>query len=590
MINFSFEQLRSFPWATLGRPEAPAEFLTKCREQRSRAAFLKGQPLLSIIVPLSSSSALESFSLTLESLRQQTYPNWEAIFVAPCEGESKSLELIVKSRSEPRFRWVVGSGSDSATLKNEGLTHSSGTWWGIVDPGDVLSPAALYQMVLDMGSFPDVDLFYSNEAILSEDFRRIESFLGKPDYSWFTEVHLNYIGRFWLLKKGSAWKSLKFQSALQSAHEHDYLLQLTERGVKFQSIPFYLYYRQEPEPPIVDDTKAAVEQHLARKNFKAKVRVQEENIKIAPMALDASDILVSAVICFRDKAPWTVNALITLVKQAGDIPLEIFLVNNQSKPEQRALVEKASKDCKRPTYLVDYDEPFNFARMHNQVFRECAHGRYFLFLNNDVELQGKNSLEEMVAWAQFPWVGTVGMVLRYPDGGLQHSSLRATYGGESRMARVGNCQQADRYLSQNREVFGSTFAACMVKRETFEAIGGLLEAECANGFGDVIFSFECLRRQLHNIVLGHITGVHRESASRGLDYEYWEEFAVERRYPDLLQKMVRSDLGENRVPGGDFPLGSLARQAMSHQVARKFPWILPMKPPLKKALRWFSRT
>jgi len=590
-MYFSFEQLRSFPWATIGRPEAPVEFLAKCKEQQSRVSFLKAHPMISLIIPVTSSTPLDTFSLTLECLRAQSYPYWEAIFVTPSGAPAKSAELLLKSRGESRFHWLEGESSDLASLKNEGVARSQGTWWGIVDPGDVLSPAALYQLVLDMEALPEADLFYSNEAFLSEDYRRVEKFIGKPEYSWFNLIHFNYVGRFWLVRKGGAWQSLRFDTAAADADEHDFLLQLVERGARFHLSPYYHYYRLGPSAgDAPKETLGIVQRHLGRKKFKAEVRVKDGKIKIKPSATDGKDSLVSAVICFRDHAAWMVSALESLIRQAGDVPLEIFLVNNQSRPEERAIVAEAAKKCVRPATIIDYDDVFNYAKMHNHVFRNHANGRFFLFLNNDVSLTGEKGLEEMVSWVQFPWVGTVGIVLRFPDGRLQHAGFRALYGGESRLARIGNSREEGRFLSENREVFGSTFAACLVKSETMESIGGLSETECANGFGDVIFSFECLRRQLHNVLLGHIEGVHRESASRGLGYEYWEEYTIERRYPDLLQKMLRCDLGENRVPGGDFPFRSLARQAVSHRVAKKFPWILPLKPPIRKALRWFSKT
>jgi GT2 family glycosyltransferase len=239
-----------------------------------------------------------------------------------------------------------------------------------------------------------------------------------------------------------------------------------------------------------------------------------------------------------------------------------------------------------PAKLVSYHGAFNFGHMHNTVIREHVRGDLLLLLNNDVFLDERSDLAEWAAWAAQPWVGTVGILLRYAHGQVQHSGIRARFGGEARLVRLGHSSAEQSFVYESREVFANTFAACLLKRSVFEAIGGLRQVDMANGFGDVAFNFDCLRRGWHNLYLGHLQGMHLESASRGAgaSYEYWEERELEREYPEILERMLRSDFGYDTVPSHDHSIARAIGQALRIKFRQSTPWLDPLKPAVKKLL------
>ncbi len=120
-------------------------------------------------------------------------------------------------------------------------------------------------------------------------------------------------------------------------------------------------------------------------------------------------------------------------------------------------------------------------------------------------------------------------------------------------------------------------------------MGGLRSLDLPNGFGDVAFSFECLRRGLKNIYLGYLEATHLESASRGRRYEDWEECVIEREYPDILQRMIREDLGINRVPLRENSLVHSIQETFLSQVREKMPWLKPLKSAARTGLRSLQR-
>jgi GT2 family glycosyltransferase len=575
-----------FPWATLGRREAPSDFRRKCKEQEGRNALFKKRPRFSLIAVGASGAEKEKLKFTIEALSMQSYPDWQLIVV----GIGEKPPFGLGKMTDPRVVWVQTSSGSPSALKNQGVAKATGDWIGFMDPGDVLSPAALHQFAFSLQT-EDPDVVYTNEAFVTLNARgsKIETFLSKPAFSWLDLIHSNYIGRFWMARRSVFDELVGFNESSGEFHEHEFLLRAAETLRSFKHEPFFYYYR--PGPPrslrgekIETDLVPIIENHLKIKRLPAKVSPSPMGVHIVP-SLSAANHLISGVVCFRNKSEWTIKCAQQFALAAGNVPVELFLVNNQSSVSELKAIKKAIPKIKIPIKIIDYDLPFNFGNMHNVVVRDHARGDFIFLLNNDVFLAGECGLDELAAWAQFDWVGTVGMLLRFPNGNVQHGGFCALFGGEARMARVGHVQN-DPYVLETREVFGNTFAACLVKRSTFESVGGLRELDYPNGFGDVAFNFACLRQSLKNIYVGHVGGVHLESASRGVSYEYWEECGIESEYPDILQQMLRKDLGFNRVPGADFPIKSLLRQAVTQRLFEKLPWLLPWKPRLKKVLNW----
>ena len=89
--------------------------------------------------------------------------------------------------------------------------------------------------------------------------------------------------------------------------------------------------------------KRVVQDHLRRKNWSADVtlkgRGEAARLDICPDLPDPKSRLISIVICFRDRADWTLRCLKALSNHLGKIPVELVLVNNQSSAEELSKVK-----------------------------------------------------------------------------------------------------------------------------------------------------------------------------------------------------------------------------------------------------------
>ncbi len=90
-----------------------------------------------------------------------------------------------------------------------------------------------------------------------------------------------------------------------------------------------------------------------------------------------------------------------------------------------------------------------------------------LLLNNDAFLSSPGTVEQMARWASLPWVGTVGICLRFPDGRVQYSGLNARFGGETKLARIGHCFTEERLADRAHEVFRQHFCRLPLSPQPF---------------------------------------------------------------------------------------------------------------------------
>lgn len=572
----SQEFISKFPWATYGRLEATSDFLFKYVEQCGRVSLLKKTPKISLVV-VDNGRDLEK---TIQSVQSQSYPHWELLITTSQAGVSSP---------DDRIKQLSGEFANRATAKNWAVARAQGEWVGFIEAGDILSPVTLFSIVREMEKQSCASLLFTNEASLDLSTKRLSHFVSRPDLHWFNLSHLNAVGGFWVTRTDLLCSLGKFDESLKTEEEFEFFQRFEIHGGKAAHLPMYLYYRTQKEREDIIEKRLVVEKALRRRGLDAFVHSLSDRLDVQPLLKNPKDHLVSVIILFKDKVEWTLKAIDHLAKQKGQTPIEVILVNNNSSEDSKKKVIETLKKYPFEIKLVDYCEPFNFGHINNWAIRGFSKGDLLLLLNNDVFLSGENQIDLMASWTEMAWVGTVGIRLHFEHGMIQHSGLDARFGGNARFARVGNGGRKDTFAYVNHLVFGNTFACCMLKRSTFDSLGGFRELDLANGFGDVAFNFECLTQGLKNVYLGSLQGVHLESASRGLSYEYWEECILERDYPALLQRMLREDLAIDRIPGPERDLFESVKGPVLDELRVRAPWLKDVKRFLKNSIHTIKR-
>lgn len=235
--------------------------------------------------------------------------------------------------------------------------------------------------------------------------------------------------------------------------------------------------------------------------------------------------VVSVVIPSKDQ-PEILRQCVESVKLSGaDIPLEIIVVDNGSKPENKVKIEKmlweeADNGVNGTKISIRYlynPMEFNFSLMCNMGAGETK-GKLLLFLNDDVVLQ-EGCIQELAARAVRAYTGAVGIKLLYPGTGhIQHAGItNLPMGPVHKLQSMRD--DRDYYGRANhscRNFLAVTAACLMVEREKFTEAGGFAP-ELRVAFNDVDFCFRLYELGYYNVCLNDIYAYHYESLSRGDD-------------------------------------------------------------------------
>lgn len=124
--------------------------------------------LISIIVP--AYNAARYISETIESIRAQTYQEWELLIVD--DGSTDNTKLIVNSYCEvdKRVKYIYQVNGRQGKARNNGLAHASGEYIAFIDADDLWLPEKLLLQVEQLEDL-GVSMVFCNTYIFSEKFK-----------------------------------------------------------------------------------------------------------------------------------------------------------------------------------------------------------------------------------------------------------------------------------------------------------------------------------------------------------------------------------------------------------------------------------
>lgn len=517
-----------------------------------RKTDVTGWPKISVCVPVYNVSR-HFFDELLASVVGQTYPNWELCLANASDEPENIVELVQKYDDERIFcKKVQNEGISQNTNRAAGM--ASGQYLAFLDHDDILSPDALFEFAQRIVKTEALFL-YSDEALFEEDYTRPTAAHFKPDYSPQYLLNLNYIAHLAVVRKDIFYKVGQLKKEFDGSQDHDLYLRVLEESKTAVHIRRVLYYwRQhqdststgiEAKPYVSDAAKSAIEEHLQRKEIRAKVLdgrfPSTYKVDYAIRGLP----LVSVIIPSHEHVPDLDRCIRSLYSVTQYRNFEILVVENNSKTvETFSYYQKLSKtypECKVLVY--EGEESFNFSRICN-FGRQNAKGDYFLFLNNDTEVINPAWMGEMLQLCQLEDVGVVGAILYYPDDTVQHAGVILGLGGYAGHSHKYSEKATSGYMFRKaavQELSAVTGACMMVKRKTFDAVGGF-DAGFAVAYNDVDFCLRAKNRGYSVLFTPYAELYHHESKSRGADedgpakerFEKEKEKLLERYGEDLL--------------------------------------------------------
>ena len=465
----------------------------------------------------------------LDSLREQTYGNWE-LCIANASPEDASMEFTLKEYAslDSRIVWKkLDKNLGIAENTNAAFVMATGDYIGLLDHDDLLAPNALYEIASALEKERDIDVIYTDEdkvrADLSEHFQPHL----KPDFNPDLLRANNYICHLFVVRRRIMEQTGGFRSEFDGAQDYDFIFRCVECAEKIHHIPEILYHWRTHQASTADNPaskmyayeagKRAIEGNLKRSGLCGKVSHTKDYGFYRVQYQVQESPLVSIIIPNKDEKEVLKKCMDSIFKKSTYQNFEILIVENNSETEEIFTYyrELSRQDKIR---LLKWDKPFNYSAINNYAAKK-AKGTYLLFLNNDMEVISPDWIEEMLGHCQRPDTGIVGAKLYYPDKTIQHAGTIIGIGGIAGHMFVN--MQGDRsgYLhkaSLQQDLSAVTAACMMVKRDVFFEVGGF-EEKLTVAFNDVDFCLR-VRQKGYLVVYDPFAELyHYESKSRGTE-------------------------------------------------------------------------
>jgi GT2 family glycosyltransferase len=492
----------------------------------------------SIVLPTVSPNP-EWLSLAVESVRNQTWPNWELCISEDGEMSSEVRRwLDEQAAGESRIVLTRGDASGISAALNRGVNVSSGEYLAFLDHDDLLEPTALAHVAakLSTGSF---DLIYTDEDYVDSQGKPLRPNF-KPGWSPALLHECMYMGHLIVARRELVLLAGGFDPDTDGAQDFDLVLKLTDSNACVGHIPRVLYHwrshrgstAQSPaaKPRTQSAGKKALQASIRRGGGDAEVTDDgRPNIyRVTPRAQNRDITLI-----IPSRNPVLLRRCLKAIRKTVPFGERLQLVVVHHETEAATNLAMRSIIAEYGASTVSFSGPFNFAQMMNLGAMPAA-GEILVFLNDDIEAVNEDWLVNLTSPLGNSDIGVTGARLLYPNGAIQHAGIVLGMGdGSGHGGRFLFDSSWWPWINYTRDVSAVTGACLATTAELFRALAGF--DECfPNNYNDVDY---CLRARSHGfrvVIRNEAVLTHREGMSRQPGTDLAERLLFSSRWGRLL--------------------------------------------------------
>lgn len=491
---------------------------------RRRAQALAGRGSLVTLLTRIGDVSESRLRRCLDSVLAQVWEQWELCIVVEASCTSSESALLAEYAARDGRVSVCRQGPD----QDDGQLLSSvrGGLLALLDPQGVLRPQALLRVAEAAAADPELAIVYSDEDEIDDSGLRSRPDF-KPDWNPDLLYGMDYVGHLVAFRTALVQDDEGTRAAFVGGRGGEVVMRCSGRVAPRQihHLPEILYHG----PGVIP---AGEESHAATAAAGMRARVEQlrhigstgtvETVDVAsglhrvrwPLPQPAPKI--SLIIPTRDRTALLQRCMESILAKTTYPDFEVVVVDNGSR-ERAALRYLERLAARGRVRVLRYAVPFNYSAINNRAARQCT-GPLLGLVNNDIEVITPDWLEEMASLALRPDTGAVGAMLYYPDDTIQHAGMLLGIQGVAGHVYVGKPRGYPGYrlrarLAQNLSAV--TGACLLVRRELFDAVGGLDEALPIE-FNDVDFCLRLMQRGYRNVWTPFAELYHHESASRSI--------------------------------------------------------------------------
>ena len=462
----------------------------------------------------------------INSVINQTYPYWEICIVDDNSTKNETIEYIKNIKDDKIKKLILEENKGISYASNSAAKMATGEYLILMDNDDEMREEALYHIATAINE-KKPDILYSDEDKITLDGVRRFPFL-KPDWSPDLLYSQMYICHLLIIKKEIFDKVDGFRSQFNGSQDYDLMLRMSEITQNIYHIPKVLYsWREIPSSTAMNPNSKpyahiaglkALDEHLKKKYGNDAYANETDHLFVydARFGLKEEAVKVSIIIPTKDKLELLKPCVESILSKTSYSNYEIIILNNNSSEDETYEWFEYIQDKYSNVRVIDAFYEFNWSKLNNHGIKE-ANGDVYVFLNNDTIIISPDWLRRLAENAMREDVGTVGALLLYEDGTIQHAGVVLGMGGWADHVFKGMepVHFGSPYVSPmvNRNVLASTGACLTISKKVIEKIGGFDEKFIICG-SDVEISLRARKYNLNNVYNSKVRLYHLESKSR----------------------------------------------------------------------------
>ena len=207
--------------------------------------------MISIIIPVYKTEKF--LCRCLDSIRQQTYKDWECILVDDGSTDNSGIICEQYAQSDNRFRVFHEENSGVSSARNLGLEMAKGEWITFIDSDDFISESYLENLYSSILKDNLIDIVngsgtYYKDGKYTDKIEELQDCISDDVVSLFRQFKGYICGRLYkreLIEKGINGMPLRFDSKIRFSEDKIFMMQFATlvRKYAFSSECGYFYNR-----------------------------------------------------------------------------------------------------------------------------------------------------------------------------------------------------------------------------------------------------------------------------------------------------------------------------------------------------------
>ncbi|WP_460098068.1 TIGR00180 family glycosyltransferase [Pseudomonas sp. H3_C08] len=409
------------------------------------------------------------------------------------EGHCKAFRIVVFTTGEApaattaqnTLHFVRVTQSNFVDKLNQSAQQSPSDWLLLGEAGDQFTASGLLRASLELMSAEGVRAVATDEIQRKDNGALVDVFRPGFNLDLLQSVPA-LMARHWLIRREVLLEAGGYQADFSKALEFDLLLRIIEQGgldgLAHLDEPLLITQAAELEENAHE--RQALLRHLGNRGYKAKVT------STAPgtWQIDyrhTEQPLVSIIVPVIDDLPVLRRCLEGVLLRTRYSRYEVLLAANAN--QSAAVNDWLGTLRHAKVNVLRADQPLSEVALYNAA-SEQAQGEYLVLLAADSEVVNPNWIDSLLNHAQRPEVGIVGAKLVDRDGKVAQAGLILGLNDGVGSAFIGESHAADGYMHRLavEQNYSAVSKVClMVRKELFNALGGLDEVTFVEGYADV---------------------------------------------------------------------------------------------------------